>query len=234
MLTNRFFKASGSHNRLLINILLCLACVLSLNSFCFSARNNPNDDNRILNPGKQYLYEEVYADSSGIIRKFFILLTVQPEPKFNQTLVRYTYFLSLDSLNKKIDYTWEETLATENKKSYEIHPPRANENEIHQLLPFPEIRLRKNINFKWKQTLTAFEGWNIPKKTKIISRYKIVGDSIIIYQGIKIACRKVTAVSQSKLGTGYSVFLFNKDYGFVLIENEINGITTRLELIDIR
>ncbi|MCK9450873.1 MAG: hypothetical protein M0Q90_04230 [Bacteroidales bacterium] len=180
------------------------------------------------------MYEEVYADSSGIIRKFFILLTVQPEPKFNQTLVRYTYFLSLDSLNKKIDYTWEETLATENKKSYEIHPPRANENEIHQLLPFPEIRLRKNINFKWKQTLTAFEGWNIPKKTKIISRYKIVGDSIIIYQGIKIACRKVTAVSQSKLGTGYSVFLFNKDYGFVLIENEINGITTRLELIDIR
>ena len=163
-----------------------------------------------------------------------LLLTTQPEPKFNQTLIRYTYYLSLDSLNKNIEYTWEETLATESKKSYEIHPPRANENEIHQLLPFPEIRRNKKINSKWKQTITAFEGWNIPKRTRIVSLYQIVGDTTIMFQGDNIECRRIKAFSKSKLSNGHSVFFFNSDYGFILIENEINGITTRLKLIEVR
>ena len=223
-------KASGLFYRLLI----CIIVVLAINSTCLAAKNNPNSDNNILKPERQYLFEELFTDSTGITHKFYVLLTTQPEPKFNQTLIRYTYFLSLDSLNQNIEYSWEETLATEGKKSYEIHPPRANVNEIHQLLPFPEIRREKKINYKWKQILTAFEGWNIPKRTRIVSLYQIVGDTTIMFQGNNIECRKIMAFSESKLGNGHSVFLFNKDFGFVLIENEINGITTRLKLIEVR
>lgn len=223
-------KASGLFYRLHI----CLIVVLAINSTCLAAKNNPISDNTILKPERQYLFEELFTDSTGITHKFYVLLTTQPEPKFSQTLIRYTYFFSLDSLNKNIEYTWEETLATEGKKSYEIHPPRANVNEIHQLLPFPEIRREKKINYKWKQILTAFEGWNIPKRTRIVSLYQIVGDTTIMFQGNNIECRKIMAFSESKLGNGHSVFLFNKDFGFVLIENEINGITTRLKLIEVR
>ena len=223
-------KASGLFYRFLI----CIIVVLAINSTCLAAKNNPNSDNNILKPERQYLFEELFTDSTGITHKFYVLLTTQPEPKFNQTLIRYTYFLSLDSLNQNIEYSWEETLATEGKKSYEIHPPRANVNEIHQLLPFPEIRREKKINYKWKQILTAFEGWNIPKRTRIVSLYQIVGDTTIMFQGNNIECRKIMAFSESKLGNGHSVFLFNKDFGFVLIENEINGITTRLKLIEVR
>ncbi len=223
-------KASGLFYRLLI----CLIVVLAINSTCLAAKNNPNSDNTILKPERQYLFEELFTDSTGITRKFYVLLTTQPEPKFRQTLIRYTYFFSLDSLNQNIEYTWEETLATESKKSYEIHPPRANENEIHQLLPFPEIRREKKINYRWKQILTAFEGWNIPKRTRIVSLYQIVGDTTIMFQENNIECRKIVAFSESKLGNGHSVFLFNKDFGFVLIENKINGITTRLKLIEVR
>lgn len=223
-------KASG----LIYPLLICLIVVLAINSSCFSAKKNPNSDNKILKPERQFLFEELYTDSTGITRKFYVLLTTQPEPKFNQTLIRYTYYLSLDSLNKNIEYTWEETLATESKKSYEIHPPRANENEIHQLLPFPEIRRNKKINSRWKQTITAFEGWNIPKRTRIVSLYQIVGDTTIMFQGDNIECRRIKAFSKSKLSNGHSVFFFNSDYGFILIENEINGITTRLKLIEVR
>jgi hypothetical protein len=223
-------KASG----LIYRLLICLIVVLAINSSCFSAKKNPNSYNKKLKPERQFLFEELYTDSTGITRKFYVLLTTQPEPKFNQTLIRYTYYLSLDSLNKNIEYTWEETLATESKKSYEIHPPRANENEIHQLLPFPEIRRNKKINSKWKQTITAFEGWNIPKRTRIVSLYQIVGDTTIMFQGDNIECRRIKAFSKSKLSNGHSVFFFNSDYGFILIENEINGITTRLKLIEVR
>lgn len=222
------YKKSGLIQRLL------LAAVLAINLPCIAATKNPNSDNTILKPEKQYLFEELFTDSSGKTHRFYVLLTTQPEPKFNQTLIRYTYYLSMDSLNKKIEFNWEETLATENKRVYEIHPPRANENEIHQLLPFPEIRRKKKINYRWKRTLTAFEGWNIPKWTRIVSVYQIAGDTIIMFQGAKIECRKVEAFSESKLGKGHSVFLFHEDYGFVLIENEINGITTRLKLVEIR
>lgn len=223
-------KASG----LIYRLLICLIVVLAINSSCFSAKKNPNSYNKILKPERQFLFEELYTDSTGITRKFYVLLTTQPEPKFNQTLIRYTYYLSLDSLNKNIEYTWEETLATESKKSYEIHPPRANENEIHQLLPFPEIRRNKKINSRWKQTITAFEGWDIPKRTKIVSLYQIVGDTTIMFQGINIECLKIAANSESKFGKGHSVFLFHEAYGFVLIENEINGFSTRLKLIELR
>jgi hypothetical protein len=223
-------KASGLIHRLL----LFLIAVLAFNSSCFVGKKNPNRDNTILKPEKQYLFEELFTDSTGVTRNFYVLLTTQPEPKFNQTLIRYTYYLSLDSLNKNIEYTWEETLASEGKKSFEIHPPRANENEIHQLLPFPEIRRKKKNNSRWKRTLTAFEGWNIPRRTRIVSVYQILGDTSIMLQGINIECRKIAANSESNFGKGHSFFLFHEDYGFVLIENEINGITTRLKLIEVR
>lgn len=223
-------KVSGLFYRLF----MCLIVVLAINSTCLEAKNNPNSDNTILKPERQYLFEELFTDSTGITRKYYVLLTTQPETKFSQTLIRYTYFFSLDSLNQNIEYNWEETLATEGKKSYEIHPPRANENEIHQLLPFPEIRREKKINYRWKQTLSAFEGWNIPKRTRIVSLYQIAGDTTIMFQRNNIECRKIIAFSESKLGNGHSVFLFNNDFGFVLIENEINGITTRLKLIEVR
>ncbi|MDX9697820.1 MAG: hypothetical protein RBT49_18655 [Bacteroidales bacterium] len=226
-------RAWDNKHMLLQLIVRCIVFLVSLNTFCYAARSNPNDDNRILKPEKQYLYKELFTDSTGFTRMFYVLLTTQPKPKFNQTLIRYTYYLSLDSLNKNIEYTWEETLATESKKSYEIHPPRANENEIHQLLPFPEIRRNKKINSKWKQTITAFEGWDIPKRTKIVSLYQIVVDTTIMFQGNSIECRKIKAFSKSNLGNGHSDFLFHEDYGFVLIINEINGITTKLELLNV-
>jgi hypothetical protein len=195
-------------------------------------RKNANADNSILVANKKYLYEECYRDSSKS-SKFYVVLSSFEEPKFNQTLIKYTYYSSLDSVSQDISYYWEETLAEESQKWFALHPPRALLNEINQILPFPEIRLKKSIGHSWKQTLMGMKGWdNYPKNLVVKSVYTIEKDSIVdIMENQSITCRKISTFSTSKIGKGKSVFYYNQTYGFVLIENEINDVKLTMKLL---
>ncbi|MBV2247452.1 MAG: hypothetical protein KUL83_09830 [Lentimicrobium sp.] len=195
-------------------------------------RKNANADNSILVANKKYLYEECYRDSSKS-SKFYVVLSSFEEPKFNQTLIKYTYYSSLDSVLQDISYYWEETLAEESQKWFALHPPRALLNEINQILPFPEIKLKKSIGYRWKETLTGMKGWdNYPKNLVVKSFYTIEKDSIIDVMGNNsVLCRKVSTFSTSKIGKGKSVFYYNHTYGFVLIENKINDVKLTMKLL---
>jgi hypothetical protein len=165
--------------------------------------------------------------------KFYVVLSSFEEPKFNQTLIKYTYYSSLDSVSQDISYYWEETLAEESQKWFALHPPRALLNEINQILPFPEIRLKKSIGHSWKQTLMGMKGWdNYPKNLVVKSVYTIEKDSIVdIMENQSITCRKISTFSTSKIGRGKAVFYYNQTYGFVLIENEINDVKLSMKLL---
>lgn len=78
------------------------------------------------------------------------------------------------------------------------------------------------------------DGWEkIPKNTRIVSRYQLGADTTVMISGKKQQGRLVRARSQSKFGTGSAGFIFVDSLGFVEIENEINGITTRMRLIEV-
>ena len=182
-------------------------------------RKNANADNSILVANKKYLYEECYRDSLKS-SKFYIVLSSFEEPKFNQTLIKYTYYSSLDSVLQDIPYFWEEILAEESQKWFALHPPRALLNEINQILPFPEIKLKKAIGHSWRQALMGMRGWdNYPKNLVVKSVYTIETDSLVdIMENQPLTCRRISTSSNSKIGKGKSVFYYNYTYGFVLIE----------------
>lgn len=231
MMFLKSFRGNGSKYRFLFifNFLLTLFQVTE--SYSQITKKDVNLENQILTSEKRYLFEEFYSDSLTSTT-FYIVLSINPEPKFNSTLIKYSYYKSIDSVHSNKEYWWEETLADETKKWYALHPPRALLNEVHQLLPFPEIPKNKSLKYEWKERLSSFEGWdNIPRNTIIKSRYKIVSDTLLEYNGAKINCRKIKARSNSALGSGSSIFYFNQERGFVLIENKINSIYTRLSLI---
>lgn len=77
-------------------------------------------------------------------------------------------------------------------------------------------------------------GWKkIPKNTRIVSRYQLRADTTVMIGSKNHKGRLVRARSQSKFGTGNAGFIFVDSLGFVEIENEINGITTRMRLIEV-
>ncbi|HQQ13620.1 MAG TPA: hypothetical protein PK855_10675 [Bacteroidales bacterium] len=213
-------------------VIMLWIIVMPAGLFAQSKGKNLNDDNAVLLPGKKFLFKETICtpDTQAV---HYIILSVEPLPLYRQTLIRYTYYHSIDSLQKGIVYTWEETLADDNRRWYQIHPPRAGLNIIHELLPFPEIPLRKKTGHQWKSTIIVMDGWEkIPKNTRIVSRYQLGADTAVMIGGKKQIGRLVRARSQSKFGTGNAGFIFVDGLGFVEIENEINGITTRMRLIE--
>lgn len=213
-----------------IHLLIILISLSAGNAF--GQRKNANADNSILVHNKRYLYEECYSDSSKS-SKFYVVLSSYEEPKFKQTLIKYTYYSSLDSVSQDVSFMWEETLAEESQKWFALHPPRALVNEINQTLPFPEIMLKKATGHRWKETLMGMQGWdNFPKNLIVKSIYTIEKDSLMdIFENQSVSCRKVSAFSNSKIGKGTSVFYYNPTYGFVLVENEIKDVKLSLRLL---
>ena len=213
----------------LISILLILSA-----GGAFAQKKDANANNKILVGNKKYLYEECYSNSSKS-SKFYVVLSGDEEPIFNQTLIKYRYYYSLDSVSQDISFKWEETLAEESRKWYALHPPRAFLNEVNQILPFPELRLKKKAGHSWMKTLTGIEGeGNYPENLVVKSIYTIQQDSIInIFENQSVTCRKISAFSTSAIGKGQSVFYYNPTYGFVLIENEINDVKLTMKLINV-
>ncbi len=213
--------------------LLLLAIFQAKNTVSQTSVKNANTDNIILIPGKKFLFkEEISASARDSV--FYFTLSADKKPLFNQTLIRYTYYFNIDSAVNGNSHFWEETLATENKKWYAIHPPRGLVNEVHQLLPFPEIPLRKKNGYLWKEKLAGMKGWdNFPENTIVKSRYHISSDTTIIVFEKTLLCKKVIAESVSKAGTGKSVFYFHPEFGFVLIENKINDTLIKISLVDV-
>ena len=229
---SKALKENGISYRFLLSLIIFFFLIQEA-TYSQSNRKNANSDNKILLSGKRYLFKEEYSDSIQDISLYYILCT-DPEPMFNETLIRYSYYYSVDSANKDISYFWEETLARENKNWYSLHPPRGLINEIHQLLPFPEIHLNKKNNYEWKNILVGMKGWdNFPKNTKVKSQYQIVSDTTLTFNDKEIFCKKIVAKSKSKLGNGVSVYYFNDELGFVFVNNKINSIEIRITLVNV-
>ena len=213
-------------------LLLLMAAAFPIGLVAQFSGRHINADNAVLVPGKRFLYKEtVYSPDTA--SAYYIVLSVQPNPLYRQTLIRYTYYLSLDSLQKEMVYTWEETLAVDNRRWYQIHPPRAGINEIHELLPFPEVPLKKKEGYQWKSTVVVMDGWDkLPKNTRIVSRYQLGADTTIEFGGQPLKGRFVRAISRSKFGVGDAAFVFVDSLGIIDIENKINGITTRMHMLE--
>lgn len=130
--------------RLPFILILFMFSLQEMSLYSQESRRNPNTDNIILLPGKKFIYKQKISEFEKDTI-FYFVLSVEPEPLFNETLIKYTYFLNEDSLINNVSHFWEQTLATENRKWYALHPPRGLVNEVHQLLPFPEIPLLKSF-----------------------------------------------------------------------------------------
>lgn len=220
--------------RLPFILILFLFSLQEMSLYSQESRRNPNTDNIILLPGKKFIYkQEIWEFEKDTI--FYFVLSVEPEPLFNETLIKYTYFFNEDSLINNVSHFWEQTLATENRKWYALHPPRGLVNEVHQLLPFPEIPLLKSFGHKWKETLIGMKGWdNFPKNTVVKSKYQIISDTVLVFKEQEYMCKKVKSESYSKVGEGTSVYYFNPKLGFMLFENKINNKTILITLTDVQ
>lgn len=224
----------GIKCRLPFFLIFLLFSLQDISLFSQESRRNPNSDNIILLPGKKFIYKQVISELEKDTI-FYFVLSVEPEPLFNETLIKYTYFFNEDSVNNNVSHFWEQTLATENRKWYALHPPRGLVNEVHQLLPFPEIKLLKGYGHKWKEALVGMKGWdNFPKNTVVKSKYQIMSDTVLVFKEQEFICKRVESESFSKLGEGKSVYYFNPKLGFMLFENKFNNKTILITLTDVQ
>lgn len=183
-----------------------------------------------------YFVYSCQFQSNDTTVNFLLKLSVVNNNWEGYKIIKYSYYLSLDSLSKNIDFFWEETLATDNKVLFEIHPPRGEFNKYNQLLPFPEIRYDIGINEIWKTKVFLSREWRklfSPKVWRVRNSYFISSKVHFIYDGEEYEGISVEAKSFSKFGEGTSNYIFNSELGFVTIDNKINEITLTYNLISI-
>jgi len=199
--------------------------------------NNENKfdiDNVIYPIGKEMVFKFLLSKNDTIINtktsfiKLNILGSTKPfsnfDSEYSQTVVQYLYY---DANNKLM--LSEKTGLIENDRNIWLHPPRSADAAILQLSAFPYIKFQKAKKWNWKVE-ASFEEY---KNVTLNHQYKLKKNSKYNTDefGI-ITCDLIQATSTSEIGTTYSSFLFNREFGFVLLEFfNIDGTKITLTLL---
>jgi hypothetical protein len=224
---------------------------------------NPyNKDNKIYQPGKEFIFKYSYQDTTGrdylFSREGYELTPVDSitngtltkvslkiekglsgfEPDYYQTITEYRYYIpSGESIYPKIH-----SGIVENEKNVWMHPFR---NPCYfrllQLSPFPYIQKPAVIGKKWKWALKTGRNY----ECKQWGEWEDVVDSQYVYEiigeeqintalGIQ-DCYVIKSTGKGNLGETELISYFNEENGFVRLEYEnVNKSKLILELIEIK
>lgn len=159
--------------------------------------------------------------------KIILKLKILPGCFFDQTKVRYEYFIN-DSL-----FNFETTGLIEDKKSVWIHPPRSLIDEV-EYSPFFEYKFGQS---KWRNAIIMANANPKISIKKIIwarNKYTVINDSLFRFKDEVIKCKKIKIRTRHKGKNFYSTMLFSERIGFVWIDVQfINGKRYSLELIGV-
>lgn len=234
----------------LFTLVLCLGFFLN-ESLC---QNSPNDsdecdtsvfctynrDNLIYLANKEFTFlikttvnpeDFRYYENPYPLDKFqeqiILKLKILPGCFFDQTKVRYEYFLNEALFN------FETTGLIEDKKSIWIHPPRSLINEV-EFSPYFEYKSGRK---KWRNAaIIANDNPKISERKIIWARnkYTVVTDTLVRFKDEVAACKVINIKTRNRRKTFYSTMLFNEKLGFVWIDIQfINGKRYSLELIGV-
>jgi len=223
--------------------------------------NRYNYNNRILKPGRSFVYSfkhqtkdgdikyfEKYKDNDEYVWKFVegdysravktVTIGVLDEnpmeewiPDYNQTNLSYKL---------EHDEGYNMSGGVENEANLWIHPPRDMYFSILELNPFPYIKAPYKVGTEWTWKLAIGSQWGDPRwkewEGNITNeyRYKITGETDLKTKLGTLKCLIIDGKAVSNLGTTSLISYFNEDYGFVKLDyTNIDGSKTYLDILQV-
>lgn len=190
-------------------------------------------DNKIYPIGKELVFKFTISKNYSLLNSEIdlinleILGTTKPfnklDPDYSQTVIKYTYF----DKNGKLLLT-EKTGLIENDRNIWFHPPRSNDAGILQLSAFPYIKFNDKRKWKWNLE-AAYSNYGSE-----VYKHKYTQNNSVLYESNlgRLLCDVILAETESSNGYTTSRFLYNNQYGFVLLEfSNLDGTKITLTLI---
>jgi hypothetical protein len=175
-------------------------------------------DNKVYLIGREFLYKFSFSKNDTILKsdvehiRLEVQGTTEPfsrfSPDYDQTVIEYSY---LDKNSNVLSQ--EKTGVIENDRNIWLHPPRSQEAGILQLSAFPYIKFDRK---KWNWDLeAAYSNYKAE-----VYRHTYSKSKSHLYQSElgPLLCETIFAETESSNGKTSSRFLYNKDYGFILLE----------------
>lgn len=209
---------------------------------------NPDKNNVIYTPGKEFVYNYTLRDAEG--REFKIVkdsIGIVPSgghklntvhtmhigvvtPKLfkrsikGQTAIIYSYYPQPNSFGL--------TGAVENSKNVWIHPPREDFFQILEICPFPYVKYPLEVGTHWIDKVNVHDWWSSPLWLEWEGRllfehqYKITGKETVDTDMGEFNCWMIEATGYSSKGNTKLVAYFNETVGFVkLIYRTVNSMS---------
>lgn len=112
----------------------------------------------------------------------------------------------------------------ENDSAVWMHPPRMFQFKILELNPFPMVHFPLELGRKWQDTLRIGQHYGDPMWVEWegnitnISKFEIVGDTVLSSPLGDQKCFVIASNAQSKLGSTYLTSYYNASFGFMRLE----------------
>jgi len=120
---------------------------------------------------------------------------------------------------------WEQSticLITENESQIQIYPPRCNQFVFTEIIKFPSVSpLFLKHGYKWESQIQIPENYILKEWENTIFYHKseIIGKRVFSCLDKNLECWIIKGESFNQdFGTAYFEYLFNEEYGFVLME----------------
>ncbi len=150
----------------------------------------------------------------------------------NQTEVYYCY-----EPNPTTTYS---TGIVENDENIWVHPPRNGFFKSLETCPFPYIKLKKPIGYKWTDSMSignhwANEKWGLWNDRLLLNyEYEISGKEKIQTKIGELQCIVISAIATSNIGKSKLKSYFSYEYGFVKLEYTLfTGMEIELNIAQI-
>lgn len=113
-----------------------------------------------------------------------------------------------------------------------MHPIQHNQFILTEIAGFPDATLPLFIGKTWSTSLSIHSwGWGDWKNKKLMNNYKVLGLKKYVLNNETIECFEIECLTDFENGVNKHTYLFNSDYGFVLMQYEFyNGVKINFEM----